>query len=131
MELMNENRKMEMLNQVLPEGEIFRATVWGTIMGGSALTNQYCYVGLTDSTLCFANIDSINPSIMTGGFALPIYQIDSSKVKKGLLGRTVITIKSSGATLKLSLASNTFGSKLSKEGQIAGIEYFASHLNKG
>ena len=147
---MNENRKMEMLNNFLVPGESFNATMWGTIMadakaimgiaagmkalgipgagGVGALANQYCYVGVSDNYISFCCISNMDPSVMTGGFILSFSDIVESKVKKGLFGRKVVTIKTNSGKMNLSLAGNTIGSKLSKEKQIEGIEYLVNRL---
>lgn len=150
MALMNEERKMEMLNTVLVEGETFQATMWGTIMadakaimgiaagmnalgipgGGAvgALANQYCYVGVTERYLSFCCISNIDPSVMTGGFVLAFEDIVSTKVKKSLFGRKVIAIKTKSGSMNLSLVGNTFGSRLNKQKQIEGIEYLENKM---
>jgi len=150
MELMSEERKKEMLNNFLVENEKYEATMWGTIMadmkvivgiaagmnalginGGAvgALTNQYCYIGVSENYISFCCISSMDPSVMTGGFVLAFKDIVSAKVKKGILGRKVILLKTKDGDMKLSLAGNTFGSKLSKEEQIRGIDYLAKKLD--
>ena len=150
MELMNEERKLEMLNTVLVEGEHFQATMWGTIMadakaimgiaagmnalgipgGGAvgALANQYCYVGVSENYISFCCISNIDPSVMTGGFVFAFDDIVSVKVKNGLFGRKVVSLKTNSGNMNLSLAGNTFGSRLSKQKQIEGIEYLINIL---
>ncbi|SDB40153.1 hypothetical protein SAMN02910298_01963 [Pseudobutyrivibrio sp. YE44] len=152
MELMNENRKMEMLNSFLVSGESFQATMWGTIMadakaimgiaagmnalgipgGGAvgALANQYCYVGVSENYLSFCCISNIDPSVMTGGFVLAFADIIEAKVKKGLFGRRVISIKTNEGKMNLSFVGNTIGSRLSKVKQVAGIEYLVDRMMK-
>ena len=65
---------------------------------------------------------------MTGGFVLAFKDIKEAKVKKGLFGRKVIGIKTNDGSMNLSLAGNTFGSRLSKQKQVEGIEYLASRF---
>lgn len=149
MELMNEESKMEMLNNFLVENEKYEATMWGTIMadakviigiaagmnalglpGGAvgALSNQYCYIGVSENYISFCCISNVDLSVMTGGFVMAFRDIVSAKVKRGILGRKVISLKTTDGNMKLSLAGNTFGSKLSKEKQITGIEYLVQRL---
>ena len=152
MELMNEERKMEMLNNFLVEGEQFQATMWGTIMadakaimgiaagmtalgipgGGAvgALANQYCYVGVSQKYISFCCISNIDPSVMTGGFVLAFDDIVSAKVKGGLFGRKVVALKTKDGNMNLSLAGNTFGSRLNKQKQVEGIAYFVDRVQK-
>ena len=125
MELMNEERKMEMLNEFLVDGEQFQATMWGTIMADvkaimgiaagmgalgipgagavGALANQYCYIGVSEKYISFCCISNIDPSVMTGGFVLAFKDIKEAKVKKGLFGRKVIGIKTNDGSMNLSL----------------------------
>ncbi|MCR5145347.1 MAG: hypothetical protein K6B67_08660 [Lachnospiraceae bacterium] len=150
MELMNEERKMEMLNNYLVENEQYEATMWGTIMADSkviigitagmnalglpgsgavgALSNQYCYIGVSENYISFCCISNMDPSVMTGGFVMAFRDIVSAKVKKGIFGKKVLLLKTTDGNMKLSLAGNTLGSNLSKEKQINGIEYLVHRL---
>ncbi len=129
MELMNEERKHEFLGKLLPDGEMYHATVWAVIMSGGPIANQYCYLGMTETTLCFAGVDTINPGILTMGFNIPVADIQKVKIKKGLFGRTLLYLTVKQGTIKVSISKNVLGSKLNKEGQLAGIEYIKTHLS--
>lgn len=128
MELMNEEKKHEFLGKLLPDGQMYLATAWACIMSGGPVPNQYCYMGMTEDTLCFACVNNVNPGILTGGFNIPIREITKSKVRKGLFGRTLLYLTVKQGDIKISLARNVMGSKLDKNTQIAGVEYIAAHF---
>ncbi len=129
MNVMNEEKKHEFLGKLLPEGEMYFATVWAVIMSGGAIANQYCYMGMTEHSLCFACVDSLNPDRLTGGFNIPLTEIQKCKIKKGLFGRTLLYLTVKQGNIKISIARNCLGSKLDKDKQLAGIDYIVAHLS--
>ncbi len=129
MELMNEETKHEFLGKLLPDGEMYLATAWGCIRSGGPTPNQYCYMGMTESSLCFACVNNVNPGILTGGFNIPLAAIQKKKVRKGLFGSSILSLTVKEGTIKVSLSRNVLGSKLDKNAQVSGVDYMVSHLS--
>ena len=151
MKTLNEKDKNELLGQALKEGESYEAKVWGCLMadtktlmsfaavGGSlagamgALTNQYCYVGMTNSKFVFYVMETFDCYKVKGAFEVSFAQIEKVKVKKSLLpGRHVIKIYVSKQCLKLSLATNTIGTDIQnqKEGIAMILEEIKNNINE-
>ena len=70
---MNEKDMNEMLDSICPEGETYQGKAWGTLMSGTAemlalgaLSNVYCYVGVTEKTLVIAVLETFDISHIYG-----------------------------------------------------------------
>ena len=88
---MNEKDMNEMLDSICPEGETYQGKAWGTLMSGTAemlalgaLSNVYCYVGVTEKTLVIAVLETFDISHIYGKICIPFDQFDELKVQKGL-----------------------------------------------
>lgn len=89
---MNDERYEEMYASICPDGETYREKAWGTLMSGTAemlalgaLSNVYCYVGVTEKTLVIAVLETFDISHIYGKICIPFDQFDELKVQKGLL----------------------------------------------
>ena len=124
---MNEKDMNEMLDSICPEGETYQGKAWGTLMSGTAemlalgaLSNVYCYVGVTEKTLIIAVLETFDISHIYGKILLPFEQLDEVKVQKGLLpSQRIIKAKSGKTKIKLSLVNNSITAKI--KDQSAGI----------
>ena len=144
---MNENDKNLMLDELLQPGQNYQLKIWGTIMADAktfamigaisavvgsavaamgALSNAYCYIGATEDYLNFVVVDSLNVRKVLHRFSIPFNSMTSAKVKKGLLGRTIIILKFGNQKMKLALMNNTIGSDL--VGQKEGVAALCSRL---
>ena len=129
---MNEKDMNEMLASICPEGETYRGKAWGTLMSGTvemlalgALSNVYCYVGVTEKTLIIAVLETFDISHIYGKILLPFEQLDEVKVQKGLLpSQRIIKAKSGKTKIKLSLVNNSITAKIKdqKQGMLAICE---------
>ena len=104
---MNEKDMNEMLDSICPEGETYQGKAWGTLMSGTAemlalgaLSNVYCYVGVTEKTLVIAVLETFDISHIYGKICIPFDQFDELKVQKGLLPSQRIIKAKSGKTKK-------------------------------
>lgn len=144
MKTMNERDKNEMLNAIAGEGETYQCRLWGTIMadaktyariGGlspiagsgaaalGALSNAYCYLGMTEKNINFVIIDSIDVSKVKNRLSVPVGNIGKAEVKKGLIpGRTTVILHIENTKMKLILMNNTVGSDI--KGQKENVEKF-------
>ena len=75
---MNEKDMNEMLDSICPEGETYQGKAWGTLMSGTAemlalgaLSNVYCYVGVTEKTLVIAVLETFDISHIYGKICIP------------------------------------------------------------
>lgn len=113
--LMNAADMERMLEEIRPEGETYTGKAWGTIMGGAveilalgALSNVYCYVGVTERSLVIAILETFDISHIYGKVCLPFDQIRELKIGHGLMpSQRIIKLKAEGVKLKLSLVNNT------------------------
>ena len=87
---MNEKDMNEMLASICPDGETYQGKAWGTLMSGTAemlalgaLSNVYCYVGVTEKTLVIAVLETFDISHIYGKICIPFDQFDELKVQKG------------------------------------------------
>ena len=129
---MNEKDMNEMLDSICPEGETYQGKAWGTLMSGTAemlalgaLSNVYCYVGVTEKTLIIAVLETFDISHIYGKILLPFEQLDEVKVQKGLLpSQRIIKAKSGKTKIKLSLVNNSITAKIKdqKQGMLAICE---------
>lgn len=113
--LMNAADMDRMLEEIRPEGETYTGKAWGTIMGGAveilalgALSNVYCYMGVTERSLVIAILETFDISHIYGKVCLPFDQIRELKIGHGLMpSQRIIKLKAEGVKLKLSLVNNT------------------------
>ncbi|MDD3361673.1 MAG: hypothetical protein PHW34_08380 [Hespellia sp.] len=146
--VMNEKDKNHMLNTLLTEQESYKATIWGTIMAdakdymkwgtaslvigsgaamGGALSNAYCYVGITNKHLNFVVVDSFDVTKEKQKFSIFLEDISKVKVKNGFVpGRKVIYLYNGKKKIKLALMSHAMGAKL--EGQAEGVKVVCESL---
>ncbi|HEX3037705.1 MAG TPA: hypothetical protein VHO94_01770 [Oscillospiraceae bacterium] len=155
MKTLNEKDKNNLLGQALREGESYKAKAWGCLMadtktlmlfaaiggplggplggalGGAigALTNEYCYVGMTNTRFVFYVMETFDCSKVKYAFEVAFQQIEKAKVQKSLLpGRHVIKIYIGKQCLKLSLVANTIGTDI--QNQKEGIEAIIAELKE-
>lgn len=122
---MNEKDMNEMLASICPEGETYQGKAWGTLMSGTAemlalgaLSNVYCYVGVTEKTLVIAVLETFDISRIYGKILLPFDRLDEVKIQKGLMpSQRIIKAKSGKTKIKLSLVNNTFTAKIKDQKQ--------------
>ena len=122
---MNEKDMNEMLDSICPEGETYQGKAWGTLMSGTAemlalgaLSNVYCYVGVTEKTLVIAVLETFDISHIYGKILLPFDQFDEVRVQKGLMpSQRIIKAKSGKTKIKLSLVNNTITAKIKDQKQ--------------
>ncbi len=122
---MNETDMNEMLAGICPEGETYQGKAWGTLMSGTAemlalgaLSNVYCYVGVTEKTLVIAVLETLDISHVYGKICIPFDRFDEVKVKKGLMpSQRIIKAKSGKTKIKLSLVNNTITAKIKDQKQ--------------
>ncbi|OUN91311.1 hypothetical protein B5F98_12170 [Pseudoflavonifractor sp. An44] len=129
---MNEKDMNEMLDSICPEGETYQGKAWGTLMSGTAemlalgaLSNVYCYVGVTEKTLVIAVLETSDISHIYGKICIPFDQFDELNVQKGLLpSQRIIKAKSGKTKIKLSLVNNSITAKIKdqKQGMLAICE---------
>lgn len=147
MKTLNEKDKNELLDQVLRDGETYQAKVWGCLMadaktmvaigavlgqfsgGFGALTNEYCYVGMTNNRFVFFVMSSLDCSKVKYAFEVPFSKIDKVKVKKSLIpGRQLLFIHKEKSKLKLSLMTNSIGTDI--KDQKTGVETIISAMKE-
>ena len=120
---MNDKDMNEMLDGICPQGEAYKGKAWGTLMSGTAkmlalgaLSNVYCYVGVTEKTLVIAVLETMDISHIYGKICLPFDKLDEVKVKKGLMpSQRIIKAKSGETKIKLSLVNNTVTAKIKNQ----------------
>ena len=111
--VMNDTDMKRMLEELCPEGETYTAMAWGTIMAGTAevlalgaLSNIYCYIGVTQRSFIVAVLGTFDISKINGKICLPFTGIESVKVKHGLIpSQRIIKLKAEGLKLKISLVN--------------------------
>ncbi|MEF9917396.1 MAG: hypothetical protein RR746_08570 [Lachnospiraceae bacterium] len=147
--VMNEKDKNDMLNTLLTEQESYKVTIWGTIMAdakdymkwgtaslvigsgaaaiGGALSNAYCYIGITNKHLNFVVVESFDVTKEKQKFSISLAEISKVKLKNGFVpGRKVICLYNGNKKIKLALMSHAMGSKL--EGQAEGVKIICESL---
>lgn len=142
MKTMNERDKNEMLDSILATGETYQCKLWATIMadarthaviGGmstlagsaavamGALRNTYCYLGVTESSLNFVIVDTMNVSKVKNRMSIPKDSITKMKVKGSFVpGRKVMILCFGKTKLKISMMSHAIGSDI--QGQRENVE---------
>ena len=90
--LMNDTDMKQMLDSICPEGETYQGQAWGTLMSGTlemlalgAISNVYCYVGVTERSLVIAVLETFDISHIYGKVCIPFDQFEELKIKKGLV----------------------------------------------
>lgn len=134
--LMNAADIDRMLEEIRPEGETYTGKAWGTIMGGAveilalgALSNVYCYVGVTERSLVIAILETFDISHIYGKVCLPFDQIRELKIGHGLVpSQRIIKLKAEGVKLKLSLVNNTLTAR--GIGQKSGMKTILAALEQ-
>ena len=132
--LMNDTDMKQMLASICPEGETYQGQAWGTLMSGTAemlalgaLSNVYCYVGVTEKSLVIAVLETFDISHIYGKICIPFDEFDEVKVKKGLMpSQRMIKAKSGKTKIKLSLVNNTITAKIKSQKQ--GIQTICEAL---
>lgn len=123
--LMNDTDMKSMLESIRPEGETYQGQAWGTLMSGTAemlalgaLSNVYCYIGVTEKSLVIAVLETLDISHIYGRICLPFSELESVKIKKGLVpSQRIIKIKSGKTKLKISLVNNSITAKVKEQKQ--------------
>ncbi|RDU22025.1 hypothetical protein [Anaerosacchariphilus polymeriproducens] len=155
---MSEQDKNTMLDQLLPEGEQYKAKMWGVIMAGmkdiaaigvlggllagvtstalgggaagamGALSNEYCYIGLTEKRIVVCVIQKLDCSKVKGSFQIPFNEIMNVKVSKSIIpGRSVVNIPVKGGKIKLSLMTSSIGSDI--QNQKENVQIFLQNIS--
>ena len=148
---MNEKDKNEMLEAILNENESYQCKLWAVIMAGAdtyaligglfytdrggaaaalgALSNAYCYLGVTEQHLNMVIVNSVNVSKIENRLSLPLSSITKAEVKGGLLpGRKVVMLHFGKEKMKISLMNNAIGSDI--QGQKENVEMFCQIVSK-
>ena len=147
---MNEKDKNEMLDSILNEKEEYLCKLWGVLMADSktysaigglsaivgggaaalgALSNAYCYIGVTEQHLNFVVVDSVNVRNIKNRISIPMECITKAEVKGGFLpGRKVVMLYFGKDKLKISLMNNAIGSDI--QGQKENVERFCQMIQK-
>lgn len=121
--MMNDWDMDVMLSSICPDGESYRGMAWGTLMSGTAemlssgaLSNVYCYAGVTDRTLVVAVLDTFDISNLRGAISIPFDAVEKLKIKKGLVpSQRIIKLTSGNTKLKLSLVNNTITARVMEQ----------------
>ena len=93
-----------------------------------ALSNAYCYLGVTEKHLNMVIVNSVNVSKLKTG-SLPLSSITKAEVKGGLLpGRKVVMLHFGKEKMKISLMNNAIGSDI--QGQKENVEMFCQIVSK-
>ena len=132
---MNEKDKNEMLEAILNESEAYQCKLWAVIMAGAdtyaligglstltggaaaalgALSNAYCYMGITEKHLNMVIVNSVNVSKIENRLSLP--------------GRKVVMLHFGKEKMKISLMNNAIGSDI--QGQKENVEMFCQIVSK-
>ena len=134
--LMNDTDMKQMLDSICPEGETYQGQAWGTLMSGTlemlafgAISNVYCYVGVTERSLVIAVLETFDISHIYGRVCIPFDQFEELKIKKGLVpSQRIIKMKSGKTKVKLSLVNNSITAKV--KDQKEGMQKICEALEK-
>ena len=81
-----------------------------------ALSNVYCYLGVTEQHLNMVIVNSVNVSKIENRLSLPLSSITKAEVKGGLLpGRKVVMLHFGKEKMKISLMNNAIGSDIQRQ----------------
>lgn len=149
---MSEQSKNEMLDSIKEENETYEAKMWGTLMPSNkeiivnsikysglgpigagmagatgAMSNQYCYIGMTKTGIYFVIIKTMKVNEIVDSFKLPYDAITKVKIKSSIIpGRRVVHIDANIGKLELSLMNNAIGSDI--QGQKEAVQYFCDNI---
>ena len=94
-----------------------------------ALSNVYCYLGVTEQHLNMVIVNSVNVSKIENRFSLPLSSITKAEVKGGLLpGRKVVMLHFGKEKMKISLMNNAIGSDIQRQKE--NVEMFCQIVSK-
>lgn len=134
--LMNEADMNRMLGEICPANETYRAKAWGTILGSAAkvlalgaLSNVYCYLGITDHYLVIAVLGTMDIDTIHAQVAIPLNELTNIKVRRGMMPtQKVIKFESTDVKMKISLLNNPLTAKIA--GQKEAIVTICDTLNQ-
>ena len=112
----------ELLKNNLPIGMAVGA-VLGVVMAGAvggamgALSNIYCYIGCTDTSIHIVCIHSFDVSKVKAVITIPYNEISSIKIKRSLIpGGHIILIRCfQNSRLKISVMNNSIGTDMKNQ----------------
>ena len=94
-----------------------------------ALSNVYCYLGVTEQHLNMVIVNSVNVSKIENPLSLPLSSITKAEVKGGLLpGRKVVMLHFGKEKMKISLMNNAIGSDIQRQKE--NVEMFCQIVSK-
>ena len=94
-----------------------------------ALSNAYCYMGVTEKHLNMVIVNSVNVSKIENRLSLPLSSITKAEVKGGLLpGRKVVMLHFGKEKMKISLMNNAIGSDIQRQKE--NVEMFCQIVSK-
>lgn len=94
-----------------------------------ALSNVYCYLGVTEQHLNMVIVNSVNVSKIENRLSLPLSSITKAEVKGGLLpGRKVVMLHFGKEKMKISLMNNAIGSDIQRQKE--NVEMFCQIVSK-
>ena len=94
-----------------------------------AISNVYCYVGVTERSLVIAVLETFDISHIYGKVCIPFDQFEKLKIKKGLVpSQRIIKMKSGKTKIKLSLVNNSITAKV--KDQKEGMQKICEALEK-
>ena len=106
----------------------FYTDMWAAAALG-ALSNVYCYLGVTEQHLNMVIVNSVNVSKIENRLSLPLSSITKAEVKGGLLpGRKVVMLHFGKEKMKISLMNNAIGSDIQRQKE--NVEMFCQIVSK-
>ena len=123
----------ENLNRLIEEGEQFDCKIWATIMestfnlmkhvmglppalagAAGALSNQYCYIGISKRKMYISIIETFKPEEETASLVIPFSEIKKAKIKWGVIPKRKVLVLyfCSNEKMKISVMSNAIGSDI-------------------
>lgn len=134
----------EKLNNLIPDSERFDCMIWATIMentvdlvkkpwflnsalGGAAgaLTNQYCYMGISNKTLYISVIKTFKVTKESYNLAIPFAEIKDVKIKGTLIPKRKVLMLyfEDKKKMKIAVMSNAIGTDI-KDQQENASKFF-------
>lgn len=150
---MNESDKNSMLDMVKDERETYAAKMWGALMAPeseyfkivsecslegriigaahagkrAAQSNQYCYLGMTETAMYFVIINSFDVKRIKGVIKVSYDEIKRTEIKGSFIpGRKVVYIFTEKENFKLSLMSSAIGTDI--QGQKKAVRYLCNYF---
>lgn len=138
-----EKEREEMLNAMLEPGESYQLKIWGNftlttsgvlLLAGrsaaaGALSNEPFYLGVTQTNMHFAMLDSFRPSIVKKFRTIALDTITGVKIKRGFSpGRKIIFLYFGKVKLRMALMSHSVGTDL--KGQKEGVQWLCELLEQ-